>query len=129
MQNSTPSKDKALRNFDQTFIDSDCKTLSGLHDNELFFNCVFENLNNLTLSNCDLNQSKFLTASIRDALNFTLTLNCHSFDKVEFSELLFDLLLVLVTKTTGNDLKREQLLDVIGRDRASAINKILKTIE
>lgn len=129
MTRSSLDNDKALREFDDISIDKDCTKLSGDHDNELFFNCAFNNLNNLTLKNCDLNRSKFLTSSVRDALNFTLTLNCHSFDKVEFSPLLFDLFLVLATKTIGNDKKRDQLLDVVGKERASAISKLLSQIE
>src|SRR5690348_6236770 len=96
-----------LRDFSEINIDKDCSTLEGVHDNGLFFNCTFEKLNKLTLSNCDLNKSKFTTSKLRDALGFTMTLDCMSFRDVEYSELLFDLFLCLATMTKGNDAKRE----------------------
>src|SRR5512146_2016906 len=95
----TNSCGAALRNFAALHIDEDCTSIKGTHDNELFFNCIFEQLNGLTLRNCDLKQSKFITNSIRDALGFTLTLDCHSADNVEYSPLLFKLFLVLLYKT------------------------------
>jgi hypothetical protein len=118
-----------LRNFTKESIRKDCRDLTGLQDNALFYECEFDKLKGLTLQNCDLNRSKFLTSSVRDALGFTLTLSCLSFRNVEYSPLLFDLLLALMTLTTGNDVKREKLLDVIGRERAAAIHKVLRALE
>lgn len=118
-----------LREFSETRIGEDCKTLSGHHENGLFFECEFKKLAGLTLKDCDLNRSKFTTDSIRDALGFTMTLGCHSFDKVEYSPLLFDLFLTLATMTKGNDEKRQKLIDVIGRSRYEAIKRTLSAIE
>jgi hypothetical protein len=118
-----------LRKFLATRIDKDCSMLSGLHINELFYGCKFNRLNYLTLKDCDLNNSTFETAHIKDALGFTLTLSCLSFRNVRFSELLFDLLLMLMTLTVGNDEKREKLLDVVGRSRATALLRIMERTE
>jgi hypothetical protein len=121
--------DSKVHEFSSITIDSDCQGVSGLHDNELFFNCVFKKLNGLTLKNCDLNGSKFITDDLRDALGFTLTLDCHSFSNVEYSELLFDLFLLMAYKSKGNDVKREKLLDVVGKERAEKLLNILAWLE
>lgn len=103
--------------------------MTGHRENELFFNCQFDKVNDLVLKDCDLNQSRFTTSSVKDVLGLTMTLNCHSFQNVEFSELLFDLFMILAYKSKGNDEKREKLLDVIGRGRAAALLKVLNQIE
>ena len=118
-----------LRHFDEVHIDDDCTEFTGEHKNKLFYNCTFDNLNNLTLQNCDLNGSQFLTDDIRKALGFTVTMNCLSFSNVKLSPLLFDLLLLMLMKTTGNDDKREKLKDVVGRSKAEYLLSILKTLE
>lgn len=120
---------EALRDFSAFHLDKDCTGITGHHKNELFFNCTFKKLNGLVLEDCDLNQSKFETDDLRDALNFTLTLNCHSFAGVEYSPLLFDLFLLMAIKSKGNDEKREKLLDVIGRERAEKLLRVLKHLE
>lgn len=118
-----------LRNFSETHIGEDCSTLSGVHENGLFFDCTFCNLNGLSLKDCVLDRSKFKTEKLGDALGLTLSLNCHSFRDVEFSPLLFDLFMMLAYMSKGNDEKREKLLDVVGRDRAAAILRALKKVE
>lgn len=123
------SLDSKVHKFSSITMDRDCQGVSGFHDNELFFNCVFKKLNGLTLKNCDLNRSKFITDDLRDALGFTLTLDCNSFSDVEYSELLFDLLLLMLYKSKGNDTKREQLLGVVGRERADKLLNILARLE
>lgn len=119
----------SVRQFSERHIDEDCEGITGHHENGLFFNCTFRKLSGLTLKDCDLNGSAFLTDRLRDALGFTLTLNCHSFDNVEYSPLLFDLFLLMAYKSKGNDDKREKLLDVIGRERAEKLLEILKRLE
>lgn len=118
-----------MRTFSAVKIGEDCKTLTGHHENELLFECEFEKLTGLTLRNCDLNRSRFTTKYIRDALGLTVTLDCHSFQNVELSPLLFDLMLALLTKTTGNDHKREQLIGVIGEQRYEAFKRALDETE
>lgn len=119
----------SLRNFTASHIDEDCQRVSGMHENELFFNCKFKNVKNLTLKNCDLNKSKILTDDIRDALGFTVTLDCFSFRDVELSPLMFDLLLCLLLKTKGNTEKRNKLIDVIGKERLLQLLKEMSTLE
>jgi hypothetical protein len=118
-----------LRTFNAIHIDEDCSNLTGYHDNELFFNCTFDKVNRTTLRNCVLNESRFLTERIQDILGFTLTLDCFSFDGVEWSELTFDLLLCLMIMSTGNDAKREKLKDVLGKTRHEALMRVLRRIE
>lgn len=118
-----------LREFNAVHIEEDCKDLTGVHDNELFFGCEFKKLNGLTLRNCVLDRSVFLTSDIRDSLGLTLTLDCHSFSDVEYSPLLFDLLLVLMSMTKGNDSKRAKLIEVIGQERYEKYTRVLKALE
>lgn len=119
----------ALRNFSEMHIKEDCRQLTGKHSNGLFYGCEFEHLNGLTLEDCDLNASTFSTEKIKDALGFTLSLQCLSFRGVEFSPLLFDLFLTLATLSVGNDEKREKLKEVIGRERYEALYRILQGTE
>jgi hypothetical protein len=118
-----------MRDFNATHIDANCEDVSGFHENELFFNCMFKKLNGLTLKNCDLNRSQFNPEEVRDALGFTVTLDCHSFADVKLNPLAFDLILCLLIKSAGNDTKRRKLVDVIGKDRLLALLKEMSTLE
>lgn len=120
---------ESLRQFSEQHIDENCGKVSGYHDNELFFNCKFRNVSGLTLKNCDLNASTFDVRSVADALGFTLTLNCYSFRDVEYSQLLFDLMLTLLTMTKGNDAKREALKTIIGSEKYATFSRLLKRLE
>lgn len=115
--------------FSESHIYEDCRELEGFHENGLFFGCKFDKLSGVTLKDCDLSESEFETTSIKDALGFTLTLDCHSFRKTRWSPLLFDLLLCLAASTVGNDDKREQLKQVVGLKRYESICKLLRTVE
>ena len=110
-------------------IDEDCRELTGHHKGAVFANCTFDNLNGLILERCDLSRSRFTTSRLRDALNFTVTLNCLSFNQVDMSELLFDLLLCMLLKTRGNTEKREKLVEVIGRERVLEILAAISRLE
>jgi hypothetical protein len=125
----TPTTPTKLHDFSDTHIDKDCQSLTGLYDNELFFNCKFKDLQGLTLKDCDLNRSQFLTEDIREALGFTLTLACPSFKNVEYSPLLFDLFLTMAVISRGNDEKRQKLVDVIGKERLIEILRIINSLE
>jgi len=120
---------ESLREFDDTHIRKDCRSLTGDHTNELFFGCVFEKLAGLTLRDCDLNRSEFNTESVRDALGFTLSLQCLSFRNVKFSPLLFDLFMCLAAMSAGNDEKRAKLRDVVGPERFDALMRVLRNVE
>jgi hypothetical protein len=118
-----------MRKFNAQHIDQNCEDVSGFHDNELFFNCKFKKLNGLTLKNCDLNMSQFAPEKVRDALGFTVTLDCHSFADVELNPLAFDLILCLLLKSKGNNEKRRKLIEVIGKDRLMALLGEMSTLE
>jgi hypothetical protein len=110
-------------------IDENFDVLTGFHNSELFYNCVFDKINDVTFRNCVLNQSRFITSNIEDALRFTITLDCFSFGGVELSPLIFDLILCLLVKGKGNTEKRRQLISVIGRERFSEIMTAMKVLE
>lgn len=120
----------SLRDFNRTTLDADLSNGPvGFRENELFFNCTFKNVRGATFKNCDLNGSKFLTDKLEDALGLTMTFDCHSVDNVEFSPLMFDLLLVLLLKSKGNNEKRKQLIDIIGKERLYELLTAMKTLE
>jgi hypothetical protein len=118
-----------LRNFTEEHIGEDCSSVTGRHTNALYFECEFKKLNGLTLEQCDLNRSKFTPATLRDALNFTVTLNCFSFKNVELNDIAFDSILMLLTLTKGNDDKRRTLAEVIGLERYTQLLRIAKVLE
>lgn len=119
-----------LRDFSESHIDEDVTHLSGEFENALFFNCKFEKLSGLTLKNCVLDRSQFTATNPRDMLGFTVTLDCHSFSDVELSPEVFDTLLLLICKSSGNTEKRLKIIrDVVGHDRAVQILKQLQTLE
>ncbi len=118
-----------LRQFSGTHISEDCHELTGDHENELFYGCTFHRLKGLTLKDCDLSNSRFTTKSVRDALGLTLSLNCHSFYGVEFSEELFDMMLGLLIMSKGNDDKRSALIEIVGEKKYQALSRLLKAYE
>ncbi len=121
---------QSLRQFSEIHIDEDRSQLHSVQlENALLHGCTFKDLRGVVLKDCVLNRSKFTTESVREALGFTLTLDCHSFNNVEFSPLLFDLLLYLLTTSTGNDEKREQLAGLLGKERVGAFKKVLRSTE
>lgn len=119
----------SLRKFRAVFIEEDCSNFKGHFENSLFFGCLFKRLNGLTLKDCDLNRCRFSTDSVKDALGFTITLDCHSFKGVSFSPLLFDLMLFLLSISTDNDAKRSELVRIIGVDRAAAFSRLLNKVD
>lgn len=118
-----------LRKFRAVFVEHDCSGMSGEFRDSLFFRCRFKKLNGLSLINCDLNQSSFDVDSVADAQGLTISLNCHSFRGVRLSPLLFELMLYLLSITAGNDNKRQQLVGIIGIDKASAFSKLLDKVD
>ncbi|CAK0752179.1 hypothetical protein CCP3SC15_1830002 [Gammaproteobacteria bacterium] len=119
---------ETLREFSEIHIEQGEPVHPKEYENALFFDSVFDDLRGLTLKDCDLNRSRFVTADVEKALGFTLTLNCHSFGGVEYSPLLFDLLLYLLTITKGNDAKRHELKKLLG-PRWAALNRLLPSID
>lgn len=119
-----------LHKFNASFIDKDFSgTPAGQHDNELFFNCTFDDVRNATFKNCTMNNSKLLVNRLEDALGLTATLDCKSFHGLELSPLLFDLMVVLLLKTKGNVEKRKKLLEVLGKERVVELLHQLEEIE
>ena len=118
------------RQFSEISISADCRLFSGIEKvNALLYDCEFEKLDNCSLINCDLNNSKINPKTLKDLLNLTLTLNCHSFKNVELNELAFDSLLMLLCLTKGNDLKKQKLIEIIGNKKFEAYKKIFGDLE
>ena len=108
-----------LRQFSSIHIGEDCRALKGRFENALFNRCRFGNLNDLELINCVLFESTFESTEPSDALRFSVTLDCNTFNGIQMSSQFFDLLLLMLCKTKGNDEKRQAIVDhVIGRKAA-----------
>jgi hypothetical protein len=121
---------EALRTFSEIHIDEDVRHLTGSFENALFHNCTFGSLNNLTLKNCVLSDSKFTETDPTQMLGFTVTLDCNSFSDVELTPQEFDLICLLLTKTKGNTEKRAKLIkDVVGIETSRRLLTKLKTLE
>jgi hypothetical protein len=121
---------KTLREFKAVHIDQDYSSgITGLHENELFYNCTFDKVTGLTLKDCVLENSKFKTSKLSDVVGFTLTLgDCNSFENVEYSDFLFDLYLVMAIKSAGNTEKRKKLIELVGKERVIEILRQFSTI-
>lgn len=119
-----------LRVFSEIHIDEDLRGLEGHFENALFFNCRFGSLNNLSFTNCVLDQSQFTETEPRNMLGFTVTLDCNSFSGVELSPQAFDLICMLLVKTKGNIEKRKSLIkNVVGHDASFNYLSQMKTLE
>ena len=118
-----------LREFSQQHINEDLTETVSDYDNALLFGCKFRKLRGRTFKNCDLNYSEFVTDNIKELLGFTLTLSCHSFKNVRLSPLVFNLLILLLLQTLGNDTKRRKLLSVIGKKTAKELLKRMEELE
>lgn len=118
-----------LRKFDEVHIEEDCSNITGHKENCLFFGCTFDKLAGLTLKGCDLNKSIFNTSRIRDAMGLTISLDCFSFKSVSYSPLLMDLMLFLLTTTSGNDDRREQIASILGEEKMKTLTRVLRSIE
>lgn len=79
----------------------------------LLWACKLDRLRNTTLEHCCLAHSSLSPRRVQDILGLTLTLDCFSFKDLAVNELAFDLMLYLLTLTTGNDAKREVLLRLV----------------
>ena len=120
----------ALRQFSETHIDENLGRIKGTFENALFFNCTFESLDGLTLKNCVLNHSKVTARNPSDLLGTTVTLDCHTFSNVEMTPEAFDMLLLLLCKTKGNEEKRRAIIKhVVGHDNALQHLRAMKTLE
>lgn len=129
---ATPLCSNVLRDFADYHIDKDysAQHFAGFHENELFFNCTFKDIHGVTLKDCDLNRSHLMAERPEEVLGVTITLgDCNTFDNVEFSPFLFDVYLIMLLKTKGNDAKRKALIDLIGRDRVVEILRKFKELE
>lgn len=106
-----------LRHWNFTHIDEHIPHLTGYHENELFYNCTIDDMSGATLVNCCMTQSKLTADSLEQISNLAMTFDCHSFTDAELSPLAFDFLLALLIKSKGNDERRQQLVNILGRDR------------
>ena len=120
----------ALVDFQAIHIDEDCTELPpGNYYKQLFHNCTFKKLNGVVAKDCTLTDSKVLTDKMEDALGLTVTLDCKTFDNLELSPLMFDLFVMLLIKTKGNEHKRKRLIDILGRERIHELLSAMKTLE
>lgn len=124
MSSNTGTGQGLLPKFTESHIEEDVSELSGFHERALFYNCKFRNLRGLTLKDCVLSKSSFTTEKLEEAMGFCFTVgDCGTFRDVEYSEYLFDLMLIMMIQTAGNTEKRKKLIDIVGRD------KVYKTLQ
>lgn len=113
VHNGRPS----LREWKATHIDEHIPALEGVHEDELFHNCTIDRVAGATIKNCCMAESTLNLQSLDDAMGVTVTLDCHHFANVEFSELAFDYFMFLLIRTKGNIAKRKQLIKILGEQR------------
>jgi len=119
-----------LHKFDETHVDEDLtKICNKEYKNALLFNCKFKDLRNVTFKDCDMNQSRILSDRIEELLGFTATFSCKHFHNVELSELVFDLFIMLLIQSKGNDEKRSKLKEILGQEKLDFFINKLKDLE
>jgi hypothetical protein len=99
-------------------------------DGAIFYDCTFKKLNGATLKNCTLHSSKFAMTKPEDIIGLTVTMDCNTFKELEFSPEVFDLLLLLICRSKGNNAKRLAIIEhVVGHDRAIQLLKYTELLE
>jgi hypothetical protein len=78
---------------------------------------------------CSLRDARITSSDIRDFLGVTLTLDCQTFEGLEFTEPVFDALLNLLAMTRGNDAKRAGLRALIDPKRLAVFDRIFPDLE
>jgi hypothetical protein len=98
--------------------------------NAVFYKCTFNKLNGGTLKDCVMYGSKFAMTKPEDIIGLTLTMDCNFFSELELSPEVFDLLLLLICRTKGNNAKRLAIIEqVVGHDRAVQVLKDTERLE
>ena len=95
---------------------------------EFFYACEFRNLRGSMLHQCSGVNCKLDPASPEDLFGATVTLDCYTFEGLELNELAFDSLLYLLSITTGNDRKRQQVLSLIEGTRRAEFESLFQKI-
>jgi hypothetical protein len=95
-----------------------------------FYNCTFNKLNGAVLKDCVLQGSKLAMTKPEDIIGLTLTMDCNTFRDVELSPEVFDLMLLLLCRTKGNNAKRLAIIEkVVGHDRSIELLKDTERLE
>jgi hypothetical protein len=96
----------------------------------VFYNCTFNKLAGADLKNCVLYGSTFAMTKPEDIIGLTVTMDCKTFDNLELSPDVFDLLLMLICRTKGNNKKRLAIIEqVVGHDRSVQLLKDTERLE
>src|SRR5208337_2604750 len=86
----------------------------------LFHRCTFHKLNGAVLKDCKLYGSRFVMTKPEDIIGLTATMDCDTFNNLELSPEVFEYMLLLLCRTSGNTEKRLAIIEkVIGHDRSA----------
>lgn len=108
-----------LRAFKEKFIDRVFTEVPPPKNNAEFYDCEFQKLGGATLANSSLSGCKFTMTDPRDIIGLTVTMDCFTFENLELSPEVFDMLLLLICKTKGNTEKRLAIIEyIVGHDKA-----------
>lgn len=118
-----------LREFSASHIDKTFETITGTHENALFYNCTFHNVRNARFINCDLNQSRFVSEDPKDFMGLVVSLDCFTFGNIELSEPALLCLLSMILKTKGNTAVRKSLLGALDHTKMFTLLKNFETLE
>lgn len=119
-----------LRAMREIHIDKDFPEVPEPKDGAEFYSCTFHKLRGARLTNCTLKDCKFVMTKLEDIIGVNLAMDCFTFSDLELSEEVFDALLLLICKSTGNTKKRAAIIkDIVGHDRALQLLREMKTLE
>ena len=119
-----------LRAMREIHIDKDFPEVPPPTDGAEFYGCTFHKLRGARLTNCVLKDCKFVMTKLEDIISVSLSFDCFTFSDLELSEEVFDALLLLICKSSGNTKKRRDIIEnIVGHDRALKLLKEMKNLE
>lgn len=119
-----------FRAFREKHIDELFEEVPAPKRNVEFYDCTFNKLGGAVLENCSLSGCKFAMTDPADIIGLTVTMDCFTFSNLELSPEVFDMLLMLICKSKGNNEKRLSIIEnVVGHDRAVELLKKMQHLE
>jgi len=120
----------AIRHYSEVHEGETLPDLRGRRfSNALFSDCRLRNVAKARFIDCVFQNSKLEAADIRELLGVAVTLDCHTFQGTELSDVTLDAILYLLTLGKGNDAKRSAIEELIGPRRVAEFRRMFPGAE
>lgn len=119
-----------MQAFQKKFSGETFTEVPSTANDALFHRCTFHKLNGAVLKDCKLYGSRLVMTRPEDIIGITITLNCNTFNNVELSPEVFDYMLLLLCRTSGNTKKRLDIIEhIVGHDRSAMLLRETERLE